>query len=385
MNCPTCGLNLGSTPPDTCPQCGRRLPADAATNPSEQTAGMGPQPVANPFGQPPAPGGFGQPPTPSYGQPPTPSYGQPQGPNPYGQPPNPYGQAQPPNPYGQLPTPNYGQAQPSTPLGQPPTPSYDPAQAPSPYGQETTQSYSPPFAAQPAQQAGPAYGQGIPPSPWPVAGEQSGGSPFKPARRRGAGGALARIVGAVIVLAAIVVGALVYNAVKGDTVYSSALTGNVTDWYSGGGCAPEGDGYHITAGVACYSNLDDQNDVTQTVTVKQLSGDTGQPYGVAFRRVSAGNRYFFDIDSNGEWGFGKAVNGTDSFIINATTNAAIHTGLNASNTLEVAAKGSHFTFFVNGTQVGQGDDATYVSGKWGLEGSDNIEVVFTNITIKNTK
>jgi hypothetical protein len=167
-------------------------------------------------------------------------------------------------------------------------------------------------------------------------------------------------------------------------VYSSTLTGNVTDWPNGGGCTPESDGYHITAGVACYPNLADQSDVTLTVTVMQLSGDQSQTYGVSFRRVSQSNRYFFDIDSNGEWGFGKSVNGTDTFIIDATTNAAIQTGQNASNTLQVQASGSHFTFFVNGTQVGQGDDSTYASGKWGLEGSNNIEVVFTNITITNT-
>ncbi|HEV2457135.1 MAG TPA: hypothetical protein VGS80_02135 [Ktedonobacterales bacterium] len=381
MTCPTCGLNLGSTPPETCPRCGAPLRADAAANPSAQTpgmAGMGQSPMANPFGQPPTPG-----------------YGPPQGSNPSGQPPNPYGLAQPPDPYGQPPTPmpNSGQEQPSTPFGpptpnygQPPAPTYGQPQAPNPYGQDITQSYTPPFAGQPAQQPAPPYGQAAPPSPWPVAGGgKPGGSPFTPARPRRAGGAIARVVGAVIVLAVIVVGALVYNAVKGDTVYSSALTGTVRDWPNTGGCSPESDGYHITAGVACYPDLADQNDVTLTVAVKQLSGDQGQPYGVSFRRVSQGNRYFFDIDSNGEWGFGKSVSSTDSFIVDATTNAAIHTGLNASNTLQVQAKGSHFTFFVNGTQVGQGDDATYVSGKWGLEGANNIEVMFNNITITNTK
>jgi hypothetical protein len=378
MTCPTCGLNLGSTPPETCPRCGTPLRADAAANPYAQTpgmAGMGQSPMANPSGQPPTPG-----------------YGPPQGSNPSGQPPNPYGLAQPPDPYGQPPTPmpNFGQEQPSTPFGpptpnygQPPAPTYGQPQAPNPYGQDITQSYTPPFAGQPAA---PPYGQAAAPSPWPVAGGgKPGGSPFRPARQRRAGGAIARIVGAVIVLAVIVVGALVYNAVKGDIVYQNSLQSVSSGWVNNTTCSFQSDGYHITAGEVCYAPTDPLNDVTLTVTVKQISGDTAQPYGVAFRRVSAGNYYNLDVNSNGEWAFGKVVNGSESLIGDATSNAALHTGLNAANTLEVQAKGSHFTFFVNGTQVGQGDDSAYVSGLWGLEGSNNIEVVFNNITIKNTK
>jgi hypothetical protein len=65
-----------------------------------------------------------------------------------------------------------------------------------------------------------------------------------------------------------------------------------------------------------------------------------------------------------------------------TANKAIKRGLNATNTLEVKAQGSLFTFFVNGTQVGHATDATIATaGKCGLAGNDGIEVVFTNFSL----
>jgi hypothetical protein len=62
---------------------------------------------------------------------------------------------------------------------------------------------------------------------------------------------------------------------------------------------------------------------------------------------------------------------------------AIHVGLGATNTLEVRVLDSHFDFFVNGTKVGQADDTNYIaiSGNDVLEGSDGIEIVFSNLTI----
>lgn len=68
-------------------------------------------------------------------------------------------------------------------------------------------------------------------------------------------------------------------------------------------------------------------------------------------------------------------------VVDYTPNAAIHGGYNVENTLEVQAIGSHFEFFVNGTQVGQADDTWFQVGEVGLTGDQDIEVVFTNITI----
>ncbi|HET9981640.1 MAG TPA: hypothetical protein VFQ32_14425, partial [Ktedonobacterales bacterium] len=56
-------------------------------------------------------------------------------------------------------------------------------------------------------------------------------------------------------------------------------------------------------------------------------------------------------------------------------------GTDASNTLEVYAKGAHMDFFVNGKAVGSLDDATYSTGMIGLAAGDGMECVFTNLFI----
>ncbi|MGZ6320671.1 MAG: LamG-like jellyroll fold domain-containing protein, partial [Ktedonobacterales bacterium] len=114
-----------------------------------------------------------------------------------------------------------------------------------------------------------------------------------------------------------------------------------------------------------------------SVQVAQVKGDTTQDYGLVFRRASKGNYYVFGILSTGKWDFYKGVNNTASNVVDPTVNSAIKTGLNATNTLKVTMSGSHFTFFVNGVQVGTADDTSFTSGLSGVAGGDNIEAVYT--------
>ena len=46
--------------------------------------------------------------------------------------------------------------------------------------------------------------------------------------------------------------------------------------------------------------------------------------------------------------------------------------------------GSHYRFFVNGQLVGTGDDKTFAAGQAGLDGNDQIEVVYTNFKVTET-
>lgn len=281
--------------------------------------------------------------------------GAPQNPNPYGQPPQgaPYGQ--PPTPYGQP-------AAPSQPM-------YPPA--PGTYPPPNPQMYAPP--SQPMYAQPPQGMPGMPP----------GGTPFQPPKRGMA--PLVRVLIGVVVVVVVIAGiAFASGLLQGNSVYSSALTGNVSDWPSDGGCSPQSDGYHITAAVICYPDLAEQGDVTLSVQAKQISGESTVAYGVAFRRASKGNYYFFGVDGNGKWIVQKVVNDEGTRLVDFTANAAINSGLDQINTLKVAAKGAHFTFFANGAQLGSIDDSTFGSGKWGLAGEDGIEVVFTTIAITKT-
>jgi hypothetical protein len=219
----------------------------------------------------------------------------------------------------------------------------------------------------------------------------------KPRAKRERGGALRWVGYAGAVLLTIVIIAVVSVGIRtvadrlsgpstidsSATSFSDGLTSNAYSWADDSNAFFRSDGYHIVKSVIVYAPVDPQQAVDVSVRVVQISGDTTWDYGVVFRRASKGNYYLFQIDSNGLWRFDKVVNGTLTNLMPATPNDAIHRGLNASNTLEVQADGSHSVFLVNGTQVGQADDSTFTSrGKVGLEGNDGIEVVYTHLTMK---
>ena len=165
-------------------------------------------------------------------------------------------------------------------------------------------------------------------------------------------------------------------------IYQDALDGSTqANWTSDSNCFFGSGGYHIKGSFICYAPSDQVGDGVVTVSVKQLSGAVTDGFGLVFRRPSAGNYYEFLIDANGKWFFSKVVGGTSTTIVDFTPNSAVTKGLNQVNTISVQSQGSHFVFSVNGTQVGTSDDTTFTTGDTGLSGNDNIEVVYTNLTI----
>jgi hypothetical protein len=166
-------------------------------------------------------------------------------------------------------------------------------------------------------------------------------------------------------------------------VFTDGLLTNKNGWLTNADCVFKTDGYHLTRGYLAYAPVADATNFDATVQVTQTAGTTLAPYGLVFRRVSLGNYYVFGIDGNGKWTFYKALENVGSDIVSFTANPAIKQGLNAQNTLEVRAQGTHFTFFVNGTQVGQADDSSLAkAGALGVAGHDDIEVIFTTFSLK---
>jgi hypothetical protein len=157
----------------------------------------------------------------------------------------------------------------------------------------------------------------------------------------------------------------------------SLLTANV-GWTDDSSCYHDHDGYHIVDGYICYAPIGIQTDGTESVTVKQVSGNTVFPYGLVFRTVSTGNRYFAGVDSNSYWVFDKVVNGKATRLKEIYADPIIKGGLNTENTLSVTMTGSTFDCYINGQKVATIHDSTFAEGKWGLEGNDEINVVFTN-------
>ena len=298
-----------------------------------------------------------QQPTNPYGQPSNP-YGQPPA-NPYGQPPNPY--EQPPNPYGQ---PQQGYPQPGYPQQDYPQPGY-----PQPGYPQAPQAPQPgyPQASQPST---PMY---APPG-------MPGGTPFQPAKRSNP---LPRILIAVVVILVIVGAIAVYEATKTE-IYSSALTGSVTDWPTGQGCSPQSDGYHVTADISCFAPTGSLTDFDLTVTAKNV-GDASMAYGVTFRGATSSNEqisntYVFLIKDDGSWALAKIVSGSATVLTQSSASStAIQAG--SANTIEVKMKGTQITASVNGTQITTADDSAIASGEIGLQGSAGGDIVFTNIKI----
>jgi hypothetical protein len=395
MTCPRCGFDLRGANVAECPRCGQQL-ADASAygygRPAPQSggwqrreaesSGYGGSGAGWRGGQ---SGGDRESGDQEYGSPAPGAY-RPYDPyDPYGQPAGPsrpmYGQ-----PYGQPAAPSrpmYGQ-----PYGQPAPPSMPG------YGQPAGPSrpvYGYPGYGQPAGPSVPMY---PPASPW-----------AQPPKRRT--GLIVGVVTVVVLVAALIGGGALYLAKSGagtaggvpaattaptatpvpTVVYENSLLSPTLGWRNDGThCAFKSDGYHIFGAYECFSPAGDQTDATIEVQVKQAAGPTTGLYGIAFRAdTKTGDEYFFGIDSASEWVFGKVANNKGSSISGITSNGAIHAGLNKTNVLEIVSRGSHFVFFVNGTQIGEGDDGTYASGAYGLAGDQvdgqNLDVVFTHLKI----
>lgn len=167
-----------------------------------------------------------------------------------------------------------------------------------------------------------------------------------------------------------------------NVVFSDSLKTNNGMWANENGCQFKSDGYHVSQGYDCYAPAGDFQDAQVTVTAAQDVGRTDAYYGLVFRRVSSGNLYFLDVTSDGAWAVERVVNDKSTFIVPAVKTTALHQGLGKANTLRVRMSGSHFVFFVNGTQIGQVSDTTYASGRVGVSGAiTGTDTIFSDFSI----
>lgn len=168
-------------------------------------------------------------------------------------------------------------------------------------------------------------------------------------------------------------------------IYQSPLTNIPQDWPQGADCFGKADGYHVLGSYVCYApNSVAPSDVDVSVTVNEVKIGANEGYGIALRRTSPNDLYTFEITPTGGWCFFKWVNSHAATIQSCQASAYIQQGIGVSNTLRVLAIGSHFTFYVNGQQVGTADDSTFTQGFVGVVNDDansTSEVIFTNFTV----
>jgi hypothetical protein len=178
--------------------------------------------------------------------------------------------------------------------------------------------------------------------------------------------------------------------------YAASLTNGASGWTQGSQCVAKSDGLHIANSLNGCAAPDaaQAGDGDLSVVAKQISGPLNRSYGLFFREDILGGYYLYSflITSNGYWVMLKEVNRVYSNVTSWQPAAAIHTGLNMNNRIEVRFKGSQFTFLINGQQIGfvtdssvlaQGtfDDPIPDTGD-GLFGSTEIEVVFTTYLLR---
>jgi hypothetical protein len=164
--------------------------------------------------------------------------------------------------------------------------------------------------------------------------------------------------------------------------YTSSLIGAQADWPNDTHCSARSDGYHVQIGYICVAPIGNLGDGRVTVQVEAVSGPANDLYGLVLRASDDGKTlYLFGVDTNGQWAFANCTSSGCTAIEDFTLNPVIHRGLKVFNTISIDARGAHFTFYVNGHQVGETDDTAYTSGKVGLVAGVKVTAVFRHITV----
>lgn len=165
-------------------------------------------------------------------------------------------------------------------------------------------------------------------------------------------------------------------------VYHNSLKNGSDLWPTDTHCFFGADGYHVKDGYICPPDLRAASDVDIVAQVKQFGGDENA-YGITLRYTRGVGLYEFLITRFGYWGFYTCDLAAQkcSAVIRFAHTDALQEGQDTLNTMEARAVGTHFNFYLNGIQVGQADNSTYATGLTALFAGQDMECVFSNLTI----
>ncbi|HEY7340069.1 MAG TPA: hypothetical protein VH591_04260 [Ktedonobacterales bacterium] len=177
--------------------------------------------------------------------------------------------------------------------------------------------------------------------------------------------------------------------------YFSPLTGGAPDWLTGDQCQPQSDGLHVVnSNTGCQAaDAAAAPDGDLSVTARQISGASNAPYGLFFRAPIIGQSHYYAvlISSSGMWSAIRQLAGT-VYLAPWSASSAIHTGLGATNVIEVRFQGTRLTFLINGVDVGALTDSGIpaagtaddpgLSDRNGLIGHTGAEIDFTNYRLQ---
>lgn len=141
--------------------------------------------------------------------------------------------------------------------------------------------------------------------------------------------------------------------------------------------AKKADGWH--AWTLSYPDLD--NFYLET-TVRPLACSGKDRYGLVFRAPENNQGYILGVSCDGNFSLRKWDGKNFTALIDWSPSSAISTG--QSNRVGVMAKGSQFTIYLNGIQVGQAQDNSYANGTFGFfiaaSSTDSFSAQFEDVS-----
>lgn len=123
------------------------------------------------------------------------------------------------------------------------------------------------------------------------------------------------------------------------------------------------------------------SDFTYSIKATKISGPDKWGYGLIFRVQDVDNGYEFAVSGLGDYYVGKVEGGTYQDILKWTVNNAINKG-NATNILQITAKGNTLSFYVNGTLLTTVTDSTFSSGRVGTLAYAQVLTEFDDLKVE---
>lgn len=141
-------------------------------------------------------------------------------------------------------------------------------------------------------------------------------------------------------------------------------------------------GYEINGAWLVFAPSGPLSNGSVSVRLRQVGGVNNQFYGIAVRARNNQSYYVFGLSETQQWTFSLVSYGSHRALVAPTTDTHINRGPNASNTITVYMRGSHFIFYANGVQIGQADDSTYASGQVGIVNIvSHLDVIYNDFTV----
>lgn len=169
---------------------------------------------------------------------------------------------------------------------------------------------------------------------------------------------------------------------------------SIPGWYTGTDGPKEAwhadSAYHVRVSEssslywANYSVAGKIGDFQLDVDVTQVEGPDDNGFGIVFRNVCYNNYYYFLISGDGFMTFRKVVDGQRTDIQPWVACPVVVQG-NNTNHLTIVADGSHFAFYVNGTEVLQATDSSLDFGHFGVMvrtlNEPGVHIAFDNLIV----